>query len=138
MSTAWVRYPPGLSRRSSTKAVAPWVVSDSTACCTSSAALLVIWRSLITPTLRVRSVVRLASSYTLHTSAVVNWSPVWASRLEGRIQVMDTLSPSSLASAFTTSVIDQADTSVPSMLMRKSPCCTPLASASEPSNTSAT
>ena len=69
---------------------------------------------------------------------MVNCSPVWASKLAGRIQVTDTVAPSSLASAFTTSVIDQADTSSLSMEVRKSPCCTPLASASEPSKTSDT
>ncbi|MFR1168305.1 MAG: hypothetical protein ACLSDQ_12415 [Adlercreutzia equolifaciens] len=74
---------------------------------------------------------------TLQVSVVVNCSPVWASRLAGRIQVTDTVAPR-LWPAFNTSVIDQADTSSLSMEVRKSPCCTPLASASEPSKTSDT
>ena len=56
----------------------------------------------------------------------------------GRSQVTDTFSPSRWDRAFTTSVMDQAVVSSPAMAFTKSPCCTPLASASEPSKTPAT
>ena len=61
-STAWVRYPPGLSRRSSTKEVAPWAVSPSMAWRTRSAAFWVTWRIFTTPTVPTKSVERFASS----------------------------------------------------------------------------